>query len=567
MTDFDIEKVIDKINPKIYERGEDYYEEGRVNNLRLKANVLLADVIGTESYKVRIENEDGIIMSQCTCPFKDEEFCKHSVAVLLVWKHRDEDKESISEYVSEEERLDVLKKTISQKSKRELTNFILKHVPEEKTDLILAQRGLGNDKTKDLFLRSIKIKISGLFRRGRFVDYQSSFKIAQKTSEILQVIEKSTEDNPILGLELLWYLLKKSKNIFNDIDDSSGIFGDEIHFASKLIEDCLNKTKESKQKNEIILEIFREWFEDEYGYFDCLLDVLNNTKLSNQEIDILLPEVDKELRKTLEKLSHASDESNKFHHIFNLSQLLLLYAKLKIRSGKINEGLGRFKQHLYLTKNYDALGTLLLELKRFPEAEETFKEGLNKYPGRKERLYEGLISLYEQTNEKEKLSEVLSESFHYNPIKGVYDKLKNLNLADWNNVQKELFSFLRTPEHHHILIDIHLSENNAIEAFNVAKEYSDGPQTLVYIGDELKENYPEEAIWCYKQAVEDTVSKGSRYYWIALKHINEIREIYERTGKRNEFENYISNIKEKHKLKRTLIEKLSRSLNNLGIKI
>ncbi|MBR4445944.1 MAG: hypothetical protein IKS37_08650 [Solobacterium sp.] len=70
--------------PHILERGEEYYEEGRVDILENNGRICTAAVYGTEDYEVTIDLCGGqVIGMECTCPYSCRgEYCKHMAAVL-----------------------------------------------------------------------------------------------------------------------------------------------------------------------------------------------------------------------------------------------------------------------------------------------------------------------------------------------------------------------------------------------------------------------------------------------------------------------------------------------------
>ena len=80
--------------------------------------VLRGDVQGSESrsYRIKIEydNKSGTLFPNCTCPFDQEEFCKHSITLLLHWIHRRE------EFLN----VDLLLNELRNKSKDELLTLI-----------------------------------------------------------------------------------------------------------------------------------------------------------------------------------------------------------------------------------------------------------------------------------------------------------------------------------------------------------------------------------------------------------------------------------------------------------
>jgi uncharacterized Zn finger protein len=68
------------------ERGADYAAHGRVHGLAHDGEVLVAEVVGSRRYRVRLWVEGGELAHACTCPVgEDGRFCKHCVAVGLTW--------------------------------------------------------------------------------------------------------------------------------------------------------------------------------------------------------------------------------------------------------------------------------------------------------------------------------------------------------------------------------------------------------------------------------------------------------------------------------------------------
>ena len=69
-----------------FERGEGYFADERVRALAEQDGTVTATVRGTRDYRVSLWAEDGRIEYACTCPVGDDgAFCKHGVAVGLVW--------------------------------------------------------------------------------------------------------------------------------------------------------------------------------------------------------------------------------------------------------------------------------------------------------------------------------------------------------------------------------------------------------------------------------------------------------------------------------------------------
>jgi len=74
--------------PQSYDRGENYYDDGRVLEIVRRGDVVRAEVEGSqyEPYQVRIELDDtGVVDTNCSCPYDHGGICKHRVAVLQTY--------------------------------------------------------------------------------------------------------------------------------------------------------------------------------------------------------------------------------------------------------------------------------------------------------------------------------------------------------------------------------------------------------------------------------------------------------------------------------------------------
>ncbi|MGH3149042.1 MAG: SWIM zinc finger family protein, partial [Rubrobacter sp.] len=81
----DRDALLDLAGERYFERGDGYHRGGHVRSLVEHDGVIVAKVVGTEEYRVRLWAEDGLAYS-CDCPLGvDGAFCKHCVAVGLAW--------------------------------------------------------------------------------------------------------------------------------------------------------------------------------------------------------------------------------------------------------------------------------------------------------------------------------------------------------------------------------------------------------------------------------------------------------------------------------------------------
>ena len=70
--------------PKVYPRGREYYENGRVELKQHTLDSAIGEVRGSLSYRVELKLSGAGLSADCTCPATAiHEFCKHSVALGL----------------------------------------------------------------------------------------------------------------------------------------------------------------------------------------------------------------------------------------------------------------------------------------------------------------------------------------------------------------------------------------------------------------------------------------------------------------------------------------------------
>jgi len=72
-----------------FQRGDRYYQQGRILNPVRQDAVLWADCQGSELYQPRVTlGKQGVVSADCTCPYDWGGLCKHQVALLLAYVHQ-----------------------------------------------------------------------------------------------------------------------------------------------------------------------------------------------------------------------------------------------------------------------------------------------------------------------------------------------------------------------------------------------------------------------------------------------------------------------------------------------
>lgn len=75
--------VRDRCTDAVFERGQNYRDDGRIRQLDRVGDLVTARVQGSELYDVRVHLDEANLEAHCTCPYDGPGDCKHLVAVLL----------------------------------------------------------------------------------------------------------------------------------------------------------------------------------------------------------------------------------------------------------------------------------------------------------------------------------------------------------------------------------------------------------------------------------------------------------------------------------------------------
>lgn len=79
-------KILELAGAVYFKRGQEYFDDGCVEDFFQKGDSIRATVLGSSLYSVRIWLVGGRISYSCDCPVgNDGEFCKHLVAASLAW--------------------------------------------------------------------------------------------------------------------------------------------------------------------------------------------------------------------------------------------------------------------------------------------------------------------------------------------------------------------------------------------------------------------------------------------------------------------------------------------------
>ena len=413
----------DDFNTRILSRGYEYYEDGLVEDVLLKGNIVTAKVEGSEIYDVSVEIDNGIFIDgDCTCPYaSDGSYCKHMAALLYYLDNENLDENN--NYTTKEKEIRDSLRTIN---KIELDDFLVELLIEDR-DVYDKFRLRFNKSFHSLTIEDYENKIYSAIEssagRDGFIDYHESWDYTKNMHKIISEVNTLVDNREYdLAFEVARTILETIPE--TDIDDSNGSTGEVADSCIEIIERIL----------EFILY-------DENVLAKKILDyILNETKteyLSNYAIDlyplldlyvernIYINEIEEGLLDALE-LEKSKDYFWNAEHYVDI--LVDIYNKEDDKEKIIN-----------LLKKYSANKDICLKLVEEYLKEDNVKDAITLLKTRLEEtnnsIYASKLSdIYQKENMMKEYKDILYQLlFEYDKYDiDIYKKIKHLySKQDW----------------------------------------------------------------------------------------------------------------------------------------
>lgn len=517
---------------QVFERGLGYFREGRVSNTQVHDLTLRGEVEGSEprNYKVKIEYEkEGRLIPKCTCPFDIEEFCKHSIALLLQWIHRRE------EFLN----VDLVLKDLRSKSKEELLRFIQEGIRVNPSIIIYLS---------DPGSKRFKKQLEAVF--SSYVDYYNVRELIEKLEEIRDGTERLFDRKNVQeSFGRLKEIIDLCFRNYGNVDDSDGMLakfiGESLKLYARIIQ-ALNVEWSVKQK--IHEDNWKMFVTDEYGLSDYVPGMIMDSCTTENDFNL----IEKLASEELQKRKAQADE----YGVSEIVDILLdLYEKRKDHEKFLHLCEKEFK-HSYLRyiKNLEAEG-------KIDQAAQCYTRALDFARGfMKTELIEKLGDLkHAQRSDHESLSLYINAFKDRSEVE-LLGKIKHLSeeLGSWKDVKDELTSFLEQKEDSHNLIEIYLKEGDLVLAFRIASLYITNKPDAERVAKACEKSMPDKATELYQNMAEESIKQSDTNGYRAAKYYYKtVKRLYSSLGKAKEFRCYIDEIKLANKRKPALQEELS----------
>ncbi len=542
------EKIQSLCIPQSYDRGVNYFQEGRVRELDLVGEQATGKVQGTRLYEVRLDLSREDFGARCSCPYDWGGYCKHIVAVLLQLGQTDLD----AMRTSSEEREQKVKSALQKADEGKLKEF-LKQEFEGSPDLqrrflsrfgnTEAENSLQGYKSQVRVLYTEVAGPRGLIEYDEHIDFSPFHGLARRYSEDGNVQEAAKVYRAVSEV---------IADEMDRVDDSTGYYGDEFgraigHFTGILSETDLD----FHQKKPYIDYLFEKFLENDPDYFQEYYEEAIKDLCSSQND---YQHWKKLLQPHLPEGFPEGKEGGWSGDRYEVRRLLSMQANILENLDEQDE-LNELFERTYREDGQFCLRYVnwLANAGQDKKARGVAERGLETFGGFYSRkLRKVLIDLYEGPC-PEKYKENLKQLYLDQPLEEYYRRLKSTSKKrEWEDFVEEISAGLSGGN----LIKFHILEGNKGEAFDLVVE----SESLNYFEGYLEEvaDYGPKA---YFEAYADQLTSylagdtGRRHYRQVIGHLRELKKL----GLTERFREYVNFLIEENANRPAFLDELSSS--------
>ncbi|WP_291530452.1 SWIM zinc finger family protein [Bacteroides sp. UBA939] len=500
-----------QISHKIYERGEEYYEYGSVDNVEHDyPDTWTAEVEGSDVYSVEIKlNGDEIVSWDCDCPYDYGDMCKHVVAVLLYIRDN-RSKHPVTIEVPLSTAQEQLSEILKQTNNKQLASFLLQYTdknPEFNQALI---SNLHPKKKADIrvdYGKEIRKCFKHSYNSCGFENEGQAIacKLDSYIKKAKSLIKLNCQEE---AMTILLHIIREIGDSYEEYDDYDGDLGGACQEAADLIAEMIKTDLSDDLLKNLTDEIGELIKNSNYDNYDLanLDELLLSISLKTSNFDNTIRIID-------EALKNEPDT-------FRTPSLVMSKIELLENAGKKEEVGKVISSYLYLPRIREIRLEKLITEEQYKEALALIDEGISisekkGHLGTSGDWKDKKMSVYLLMDNKEKATELAEDLFvngrdcmkYYHTLKAVVPTEKWINYLD-NLLRKSekrqqwglghVYAQIYIEEEYWDRLMDYIEKNIQLGKYNSLAEYE----------SYVKTRYPERMLAFYRTQIIDYAAKN-----------------------------------------------------------
>jgi uncharacterized Zn finger protein len=548
------------------QRGQSYYDQGRIYNPRRQGNKIKAQCKGSmpEPYRVEITlGSQGIVSGQCSCPIGGGGRCKHGVALLLTWIHEPENFREVETTAS----------ILQQRSKEDLIAMIFRmidHAPQLES-LIEVEALAARAEEERLEPGPIQQQAWQALHSGRG-DWQDGFYIADQLQDILKTLGARAEELEQWQNAAVVYatVAETIQEEYEQVYDDEGDVLMVIDECASGLYSCLTHVEDADDRQEILTNLWDiyKWNIDIGGY-----------GVGDEVPRFILDEAtDEERAMVAQWVQESLDTSRDWGKSYYGGFLLDLkaeeleddaYLRICRETGRTMDLIDRLLEmgcieealdELESAREYDVWRAADI-FTAHGKAEHILPLMRERAKGdRTRRIKEWLKDYAKEHNQPEEAFSWIEDLFWQHPNPDRYDELKAAAQAidHWDEMRPKLLKRLAN-ERPQALVEIHLHENDidaALAAFEALLEENQSQrryaahrvsQLRLRVAAAAANSHPYHAIELYLHEIRCLIdARGRKNYAKAAQLLQRVRKIFKQQDEMGVWHKVIKNLREEN---------------------
>ena len=431
----------------IFPRGRVYAASDAVSVMSedpMPEPALRAQVFGTKPYttEVWIENDD--VAGSCDCPnAADGWFCKHQVAVAIVWRSRLTGSELvIDEEASKKVRASAKRAQTVKDKRTALDDFLRGQDPSALVEKLMDLADRDRDIARELQhwrkateaadqpaeLKPLITKLLSPGGRG-FIAWNETLGYVRRAESVLPLLRRAIARDAEASVTLCLHALRRTWSILEDADDSDGNIGDLCQaIGAEWVRSLQAAGPQPAKFGETYLQV---QIDDPFGSFDAdaaeaAIGEAAMTRYRQSIADRWRKAKDAVLAAKAERIAKAdtlkrglqfgSVTSDLDVDLWNIERLHLDQLE---SAGRIDEALTVLGEDLSDADAYDTIVRFLEKHGRFREAHMRAEQGIKTFPD-DWRLQENVLRCYERDGWTAEAFALRRRQFEESPDAGNY---------------------------------------------------------------------------------------------------------------------------------------------------